>query len=609
MAALAVLTVVVAAGVFSYARIASIRSGLRAAEANLSEARSLAAGDRFEEAAAKVRLAVADADAVRRKTRGPTMRIMSAMPLLGPQARTVRAISEAAAQVSRAADLLIDAAARSPLLNGVANLGIRGLALDPLLAQIAPVIPTLREASAMLERASQSMSLAPKRGVGAALWDVRRAVETQLAQARTQVDVALHLHEFGTTVANGNPLRILMLSQLTWEVRPAGGFIGSYGILRLDRDGLALEEYDDAVAFPAPDPPYVAPEPIRSALDKPFGLSQTGWWPDFPTAAKAAAEIFRHSGGGEIDGVLAVTQTFLEDIVRGLGEPVTVPGYPDVLTPENISERTLHHIELKRPLDRPRKKFLIELNDVIFDRLRDVPAERSGAVARALADALRSRHAQIWFADPAHHRPFTLAGWDGRLGPTGTDLLSVIDANMTGSKSNRWVRKKIVYRVYRFGSELRGTVTVRTEHTGPDIPTNHLFNSYLRVYTMNGSAFLPANDREKHSTIVKEDNGLISLGTWHALRIGESDERTFNWRIGDEAVRDCTYRLLVRPQASASADDYEVRVDLGGETKVFRFKGDAGDQTIEVPIEVPPAGTRLGQLVDGLRRLFRPRSC
>lgn len=563
-------------------RLHSIQTNLLDAKSQLELARDYAKEGRFDDAESAAGAAVESATAASRTGHDPLFGVLGSTPFTGPQVKTVRALSDVALDVARAAEHLTSAAAKSPLFQGVSKLQLHGLAIAPLLDQIEPAVPALRAAQRLLGDASAALRDAPRGGVIASLAATRDSVAAQLVDARTRVDIALGLRAFGKRVVAGPPLRILLLSQNTWEIRPSGGFIGSYGVLTLDGAGMRLSEFDDATTFPPPIPAYAGPEPLASALDKPFGLAETGWWPDFPTSASVAAEVFKRSGGGAVDGVLGVTQTFLEDILRGIGGTVTVPGYPDVLTPENVSDRILYNVELKRPLDTPRKRFLALLTGVLFERLENVPSERSSAVAHALADALRSRHAQLWFADPTLNRPFSLAGWNGSFTPPHSDVLSVIDANMTASKANRWVRKSIVYRVYEQAGVLHGETTITTDHFGDDIPINHVYNSYLRVYTMKDARLTPTTDRERYQTAVSSEAEMTSLGSLRAIGVGARDVSTYHWVIGEGALRDGVYRLLVRPQASASADSYEIRIELGATPRIFRFTGDAGDQRIVV---------------------------
>ena len=58
----------------------------------------------------------------------------------------------------------------------------------------------------------------------------------------------------------------------------------------------------------------------------------------------------------------------------GLGAfgPMHVPGYDRPISEQGFADRVLYEVELKRPFDSPRKKFLIRLSRVVFDQLFDL---------------------------------------------------------------------------------------------------------------------------------------------------------------------------------------------------------------------------------------------
>src|SRR5205823_4118421 len=129
-----------------------------------------------------------------------------------------------------------------------------------------------------------------------------------------------------------------------------------------------LEHYEGFDQLPPPDPPMTPPPDLARSLPRWWGISNVNWWPNFPTTAATAQEMYRRQGGGNVDGVVAITDNLMADIVGVLG-PIQLPGYDQPVVEDGFSERVIYEVEVKVPQDVPQKKFLIELSKVIFDRV------------------------------------------------------------------------------------------------------------------------------------------------------------------------------------------------------------------------------------------------
>jgi len=149
----------------------------------------------------------------------------------------------------------------------------------------------------------------------------------QLEGLRPQFDAVLDLlHErevlervLGFTGAQ----TVLVLGQNDHEIRPTGGFIGSIGLVTIDRGQIQAMEFGDSATF-APGEPKVPPQ----AFSDFYGASEwhirdANWWPDFPTSAAAAVDFIERDRGVRVDSVLAINTTLLGSLV-GHFEPVNI---------------------------------------------------------------------------------------------------------------------------------------------------------------------------------------------------------------------------------------------------------------------------------------------
>jgi hypothetical protein len=129
----------------------------------------------------------------------------------------------------------------------------------------------------------------------------------------------------------------LILFQNNFELRPGGGFIGSYGILTLDRGRISDLAIHDV---------YDADGKLKADITPPFALKRfmgaSHWFlrdsnfsPDFPQSASQAASFLKLETNQNIDGVIGIDVTLLGSLIEADG-PVVLPDYKKTLTKDNF---------------------------------------------------------------------------------------------------------------------------------------------------------------------------------------------------------------------------------------------------------------------------------
>ncbi|MBU2068445.1 DUF4012 domain-containing protein, partial [Patescibacteria group bacterium] len=114
----------------------------------------------------------------------------------------------------------------------------------------------------------------------------------------------------------------LLLFQNNLELRPSGGYIGTFGILKMENAQIKSFEVHDTNMFDHFGTVQTnPPQPIKDYLKVTNWQMRDGnWSPDFPTAAQQV-EYFYHLQGGqeEFDGIIGVNAIVLEDLLKLIG--------------------------------------------------------------------------------------------------------------------------------------------------------------------------------------------------------------------------------------------------------------------------------------------------
>jgi len=314
------------------------------------------------------------------------------------------------------------------------------------LALLVEVMATAREpatrASEALERAEATLAEIPANLAGP-IESARAVMLTRIETYAPLLDAYLAASaDLPEILGWEEPKRYLVLTQNPAELRPTGGFTGSYGLVSIDRGRITERTFQDIFLLDLPwDYPYV--EPPQELADyllgstQPWQLADANWSPDFPTSAQDALRLYvNESGDDDIDGVLGITTYTIDELLRVTG-PITVPDYDVTLA---AGETTLKVLQLTRSSDDPevnRKAFLSALADELIATLLAIPPEQWGELLGGREAFQAERLLLAWFSDPDHQRLTVEHGLDGAVRQDAGDYLYPVDSNVApASKLN-----------------------------------------------------------------------------------------------------------------------------------------------------------------------------
>ena len=316
------------------------------------------------------------------------------------------------------------------------------------LALIVETMATSREhavsASRSLERARTAVASVPEGLVGP-IESARAAMAARLDTygplLAAYVDVSEDLPDI---LGWSEPRRYLVLTQNPAELRPTGGYIGSFGLVTFDRGRITERNFQDVFLLDLPwDFPFIEPpQHLADYLlgpDQPWQLADANWSPDFPTSAQDALRLYTNeSGDTNVDGVLAITTYTVDELLRITG-PVTIPDYDVTIAP---GETTLKVLERTRVAPEPgtnRKAILSALADQLIPALLAVPTDRWAELVGELEKFSSQRLLLAWFSNPAHQELVAAHGFDGRLRDGEGDYLYAVDSNVAPTSKLHYV--------------------------------------------------------------------------------------------------------------------------------------------------------------------------
>ena len=244
----------------------------------------------------------------------------------------------------------------------------------------------------------------------------------------------------------------LILFQNNMELRPGGGFIGSYGLLPVENGVAGKLQIQDV---------YDADGQLKEPIQPPYGLQRylgvSHWFlrdsnfdPDFSVDARQASFFLQKETGQKVDGVIAINTTFLQDLLRVVGS-VEVPDYTVTVTPDNFYLLTETHAEKNFfPGSTQKKDFLRSLTNALLNRFSSGKQISYERMAQVIVTALQQKDIAVAFSDPGVQNVFTVNDlssslWDGRAVEKNTayDYFGIVDANVGVNKANYYIKRSI----------------------------------------------------------------------------------------------------------------------------------------------------------------------
>jgi cell division protein FtsB len=421
------------------------------------------------------------------------LRRLEGFPSVGQLARSrhtsVDSVSEMGVQLALAGQ---DLAVLDGQLIKPAGSGQQGQGLLTVVTKVQDKIGTIRaELKAALKAADGvDMGVLPG-GQQAAFLKARGSISLALASIEQFQSLVPILVE----VLGGNGPRNYLIEQVNpAELRPGGGFIGTYSLLRADHGTLTLVKSGGAEELTLPRasfgaPGYVAPPgPLHEFVpNTSWSFLDSNFFPDFPSNAQAAIGFAQpHLSGYHIDAVISIDYYVVAKLLQLTG-PMDVPGYALKLTADNFIQFVVQYDiqALTDPVaDREHKAILAAVAGPLFQRVVALQPSQWPALLGALNDLAASRHLQISFNNGDVEKTIDQYGWSGAL-KTGaaTDYMMEVESNLGGTKANYYITRSYAVELTRSGGTLHHKVSVDLWNDMPweDRPGEY-YRPYFRLY-------------------------------------------------------------------------------------------------------------------------------
>ncbi|MBI3115201.1 MAG: DUF4012 domain-containing protein [Candidatus Kerfeldbacteria bacterium] len=573
------MTIAIVSAVLALLAIVTVPPAVRTANAakkfqsRLVKSQQLLVAQRFDEARAeldKTRKALDDTRVAFR-----SLRWWRIVPLVGSNIRAgddLLVIGDILlTMVGRVTDFTDDLI--GPFVKRDTPLTLASLSIDDrtqILERLGEAEPTLRTVQTDLRTMVERLDAMPRSLV-------RSRVNRELAPLRENfliIEEALSraapiARILPTFLGHGDQQTYLFLLQNNAELRPAGGFIGTYGIMKVEDGEIVHFTTENAYNLDNRAKSTLNVEPplplkLYNSAER-WWFRDANWSPDFPTSAAKAAELYRLEGGREqLDGVLAVTPTFIEALIALTG-PITVSGVE--FTRDNfvdtLQDLTTFGYYRQGVAESERKEIIGALGQILLTRIYELPQTQWSELWKTMLTELTEKQVLLNFTNRDLQTFALEQKWGGAVESVPGDFLMLVDANVAALKTDPVVNRTIRYELKPVDQHFEATATITYEHTGDFTEKTTRYRTYLRVYvpfgseliTSDGADLTDRSDRPGQVTI-DEEHGKTVFAAFKSIEPGTTEHITFTFQLPDAVTQQIaagSYTLYLEKQAGTAA--------------------------------------------------------
>jgi hypothetical protein len=339
-------------------------------------------------------------------------------------------------------------------------------------------------------------------------------------------------------LATDSDKHVLLLFQNPAELRPGGGFIGSFADLTIRRGQLRAMNVRDVYDTDGQlQENVVPPQPLWNLTER-WGARDANWFFDFPLSAKHVVRFLESSGiytdsDTHFPLAIAVNINVLRSLLETVG-PIALPEYKLEITADNFLNEIQREVEAgKDNVAGEPKRILKVLTPILLERLSALTPEQHGQLVGKFMAHFAKKDIMFYAVDPALSDFFGSADLDGAVYRLPNDFwgsyLAVSDANVAGGKTDAVIDQAIEARVDidTDGGVLTDLSITRT-HRGnaeKDAWWKTTNQDYLQVFTNAGSALVGVTGNETKLILPKVDYATSGYTKDPDLESMESSQR------------------------------------------------------------------------------------
>lgn len=415
--------------------------------------------------------------------------------------------------------------------------------------------------------------------------DLRNQLLENIPKAQEKVTQIIELYKvLPDILADQDNKNYLILFQNNSELRPAGGFLGSFAASNFKEGKLTSLEFETNIY--KLDQPFILKEQIPSPpeyqyLNANMALKDSNYDYDFSQAMPTVMDYYQKETGKKADGVIALDTTLITELLKVIGS-IEMSDYGLTITADNFLTDVEYQVEIGYFKDKSNwsenapKKILAEMMPKIinktFSGLND--KNQRDKLIKLLSSSLQAKHLLFYSKNSDTQKYLSIKGYTGEIKQTDGDYFFLSEANIGGLKSSLNIDETVTQKInIEANGIVNKTVDIKRTHTGdgswPDgynktyhkiiVPEGSVLKSY-RIISGDDLPYGDWNNREQAKVLTADERGKTIFSFWLNTKPGQNSEIELNYQLPPNLIVTGNYQLLIQKQPGVLGSHYQLEI-------------------------------------------------
>jgi len=379
---------------------------------------------------------------------------------------------------------------------------------------------------------------------------------------------------FEKTISQEKISKYVIFFANNMELRPGGGFIGSFGIFEIGNYSIGeIKVYDiydaDGQLTVHLDPP----KPISQYLNVPhWFFRDSNFSPDFFTNyQKALFFLEREMKMTDFSGGILLTTTAVENILYAFND-LYLPDFKEYINAKNFYIKTQLNVEKKFfPGSIQKKTYLSSIVRQVRNNIDMVDIK---TLFSQIKKSLDEKQIVVFFEDQNFQSLFDSSYWSGRvIEPKCTlsencviDYVFPYDANVGANKANFFINRFFNLKIKVDGQgKISHLLSLQYKNDSPAeiFPTGYYRNYFQILLPKNSTLNQVTKDGVQVENIDQMDEKYKQIGFFFELAPGKTTDIKINYELSDSIKKGTNiYQLVVQKQTGAKNSDLILEFEL-----------------------------------------------
>ncbi|MCK5320672.1 DUF4012 domain-containing protein, partial [Candidatus Parcubacteria bacterium] len=371
----------------------------------------------------------------------------------------------------------------------------------------------------------------------------------------------------------------LIVLQNSDELRPTGGFIGTYGIFEMENGDMVRNDTHDIYHMDMPVKDLIniePPEPLKKYLNtEKWYMRDSNWSPDWTASAEKIEWFYKtedkllppknkiNNFFGDFDGVIGITPESIIDLLKITG-PIIIEG--EEYNSNNFVDLLQYRVEKSYVklgvLSWQRKEVIGEIVKELKNRLLSFSPETLKAAGNVLFENLLKKNIVVYLHNNEKQQIILEQNWGGAIIDAKSDYVFVVDANLAAFKTDRVMNRSIEYKVDQDINGVFSELTINYKHNGErfDWRTTR-YRTWTRIYTPINSSLISVAGFDDDKVEIYSEFGKTVFAGFLSIEPGKFGQIKLQYKLNDDIykqIKNGEYSLVFQKQPGNKVESLHV---------------------------------------------------